>query len=81
MAITFPSSPSPGDIFTSNGKSWQYVNGKWESYGATVAPDVFAVDAANDVVNVYGSLVTGASASVGGHVVPDTNVTYDLGSY
>lgn len=73
MAITFPSSPSPGDIFTSNGKSWQYVNGKWESYGETVAPDVFAVDAANDVVNVYGSLSAGASASIAGDLAVDTN--------
>ena len=82
MAITFPSSPSPGDIFTSNGKSWQYVNGKWESYGETVAPDVFAVDAANDVVNVYGSLSAGASASIGtdlevsGDLTVDTNTLY-----
>ena len=82
MAITFPSSPSPGDIFTSNGKSWQYVNGKWESYGETVAPDVFAVDAANDVVYVYGSLSAGASASVdtdlvvGGDFTIDTDTLY-----
>ena len=77
MAITFPSSPSPGDIFTSNGKSWQYVNGKWESYGETVAPDVFAVDAANDVVNVYGSLSAGASASVGTDLEVSGDLTVD----
>lgn len=80
MAITFPSSPSPGDIFTSNGKSWQYVNGKWESYGETVAPDVFAVDAANDVVNVYGSLSAGASASIDTDLVVGGDLTVDSGT-
>lgn len=73
MAITFPSSPSAGDIFTSNGKSWQYVNGKWEVYAETVAPDVFAVDAVNDVVHVYGSLSASASASIANDLVVDTN--------
>jgi len=81
MAIIFPSSPSPGDIFTSNGKSWQYVNGKWESYGETVAPDVFAVDAANDVVHVYGSLSAGASASIGTDLEVSGDLTVDTNTF
>jgi microcystin-dependent protein len=29
MAIDFPNSPSPGDNFTVNGKTWTFTDGKW----------------------------------------------------
>jgi hypothetical protein len=30
-ALNFPANPNPNDVFTSNGKSWVFVNGVWKS--------------------------------------------------
>jgi hypothetical protein len=30
-ALNFPSNPNPNDVFTSNGKSWVFVDGVWKS--------------------------------------------------
>lgn len=81
MAISFPSSPSEGDVFTSNGKRWSYVNGKWESYGETVAPDVFYVDGANDRVGV-GTTTPSTTLHVDGSILANDSVTIgDGGEY
>lgn len=52
MAITFPSNPSAGDIFTSNGRSWQWDGSVWTGYGVLPDPTVFAVDSTNDRVGI-----------------------------
>jgi len=52
MAITFPSNPSAGDIFTSNGRSWQWDGSVWTGYGVLPDPTVLAVDSTNDRVGI-----------------------------
>jgi hypothetical protein len=73
MAITFPSSPNVGDTFTSNGRSWQWDGTAWTGYGNLPDPSVFAVDATNDAVSVYGDLSVGASAQITGDLTVDTD--------
>ena len=71
--LNFPSSPSNGDIHTHDGKQWQYVSAdtKWIAYGASLAPDVLKVDAANNRVGInqtspsYGLDVTGTARVTG----------------
>ena len=65
MAITFPSNPSAGDIFTSNGRSWQWDGSVWTGYGVLPDPTVFAVDATTDTVTVTGNLnVSGTTTTI-----------------
>ena len=52
MAITFPSTPNTGDIFTSNGRSWQWDGTAWTGYGNLPDPSVFAVDSTNNRVGI-----------------------------
>ncbi len=71
--LNFPSSPSNGEIHTHDGKQWQYVSAdtKWIAYGASLAPDVLKVDAANNRVGInqtspaYGLDVTGTARVTG----------------
>jgi hypothetical protein len=71
--LNFPSSPSNGDIHTHDGKQWQYVSAdtKWIAYGASLAPDVLKVDAANNRVGInqttpaYSLDVTGTTRVTG----------------
>jgi hypothetical protein len=52
MAITFPASPTNGQVFTSGSKSWQWDGTTWISYAANISPSVFKVDATNARVGV-----------------------------
>jgi len=80
--LNFPSSPSNGAIHTHDGKQWQYVSAdtKWIAYGASLAPDVLKVDAANNRVGInqttpaYGLDVTG-TARVTGVITASGGVT------
>jgi hypothetical protein len=52
MAITFPASPTNGEVFTSGSKSWQWDGTTWISYAANISPSVFKVDATNARVGI-----------------------------
>jgi len=52
MAITFPTSPTNGQVFTSGSKSWQWDGTTWISYAANISPSVFKVDATNARVGI-----------------------------
>jgi hypothetical protein len=52
MAITFPASPTNGQVFTSGSKSWQWDGTTWISYAANISPSVFKVDATNARVGI-----------------------------
>lgn len=55
MAIDFPNSPSAGDSFTANSKTWTFTGGKWVLNVSTVG-----------VVGPTGPTgVTGATGSAG----------------
>lgn len=45
MAIDFPNTPTVGQTFTSNGRTWQYTSaGVWDSLAANTSPGNFSVD-------------------------------------
>lgn len=45
MAIDFPNTPTVGQTFTSNGRTWQYTSaGVWDSLAANTSPGDFSVD-------------------------------------
>ena len=52
MAITFPTSPTNGQTFTSGNKTWQWDGTTWLAYGASLSPTVLKVDSANARVGV-----------------------------
>jgi|688.fasta_scaffold08407_11 hypothetical protein len=52
MAITFPASPTNGQVFTSGSKSWQWDGTTWISYAANISPSVLKVDATNARVGI-----------------------------
>lgn len=52
MAITFPASPTNGQIFTSGNKSWIWDGTTWLAYGASLSPTVLKVDVTNSRVGI-----------------------------
>jgi hypothetical protein len=52
MAMTFPASPTVGQIFTSGNKSWQWDGTTWLAYGASLSPTVLKVDSTNARVGI-----------------------------
>ena len=83
MAIDFPNSPSSGDIYTVNGKQWQWDGEKWIAYGVSLAPDVLKVDTGNNRVGINQLTpsvaldVTGSARITGDLTVTGTTVTVD----
>ena len=83
MAIDFPNSPSSGDIYTVNGKQWQWDGEKWIAYGVSLAPDVLKVDTGNNRVGINQLAptvaldVTGSARITGDLTVSGTTVTVD----
>ena len=83
MAIDFPNSPSSGDIYTVNGKQWQWDGEKWIAYGVSLAPDVLKVDTGNNRVGINQLTptvaldVTGSARITGDLTVSGTTVTVD----
>ena len=71
--LDFPTGQVNGYIHTHEGKQWEYVSAdsKWVAYGASLAPDVLKVDAANNRVGInqtspaYGLDVTGTARVTG----------------
>jgi len=66
MAINFPNSPSSGDTHTVSGKIWQWDGEKWKAYGASIAPGVLKIDAANNRVGINQTTPTVALDVTGG---------------
>jgi hypothetical protein len=85
MAIIFPSDPSINDTHTVDGATWAWTGDYWKRLVGsitTVTPTLTVGGAfeVNGATVFDGTITTNASASIGGHVIPDTNITYDLGS-
>ena len=76
MAINFPSNPSNGDIYSAVGRSWQYnaSASAWESLAENNVT-LTGLGLAN-----HDQLTVNASGEFGNALVPDTDITYDLGS-
>ena len=76
MAINFPSSPNDGDIYSAVGRTWQYnaTAGAWESL-AEGNVSLSSLGVAN-----HDQLTVNATGEFGNSLIPDTDVTYDLGS-
>ena len=86
MAVSFPNTPSNGDLHSEKGRTWIYdsTNSAWKSIVNSTAID--SDDVLEGTVNQY---FTNARAdartqvklgNVSGDILPDTDVTYDLGS-
>ena len=86
MAVSFPSNPSNGDLHSEKGRTWIYdsTSSAWKSVinGTAIDSD----DVLEGTNNLY---FTNSRAdartqvklgNVSGHILPDTDVTYDLGS-
>src|SRR6056300_97012 len=76
MAISFPSSPNDGDLYSAVGRTWQYdaAAGAWKSLSESNVTLTSLGISNLDTLNVDGAGEFGQS------LIPDTNITYDLGS-
>jgi hypothetical protein len=68
MAIDFPNSPTNGDIFTSNGRSWSYDTGVWSLISSQVLGGDFGT-----VVDAKGDLIVGTADNVVSRLAAGTN--------
>lgn len=68
MAIDFPNSPTNGDIFTSNGRSWSYDTGVWSLISSQVVGGDFGT-----VVDAKGDLIVGTADNVVSRLAAGTN--------
>lgn len=80
MAIDFPNSPSSGDTYTVNGKTWIWDGSVWAAYGNYLDPAVLKVDTVNGRVGINNTNPTVAldvtgSAAVSGDMTVDGNFT------
>jgi hypothetical protein len=62
MPLDFPTSPSPGDIYTFGGRSWQWNGTAWDVY-ATAANAVTFLNGFTGSINILGSTFIGVSGS------------------
>lgn len=62
MAIDFPNSPSNGDSFTSNDKTWQYNGTSWVVIAGSVSIDAGSVTASKLASNAVTTAKIAANA-------------------
>ena len=91
MAINFPDSPTSGDIYTVNGKKWQWDGTTWNvvtSVGATNSLSdtdsdtkiVLEETPDSDTIVFTTAATPRFEITSSGHIIPSDNETYDLGS-
>ena len=76
MAINFPNSPSDGDLYSAVGRTWQYNStaSAWESISES------NVTLTGLGLSNHDTLDINSSGQIGDHLIPDTNITRDLGT-
>ena len=76
MAINFPSNPSDGDIYSAVGRTWQYNStaSAWESVGES------NITLTGLALPNHDTLSINSSGQIGDHLIPDTDITRDLGT-
>jgi hypothetical protein len=62
MPLDFPTSPTPGQIYTFGGRSWQWNGTAWDVY-ATAANAVTLLNGFTGSINILGSTFIGVSGS------------------
>ena len=76
MAITFPASPTNGQIFTSGNKSWIWNGVTWLAYGASLSPTVLKVDVTNSRVGINNQSPA-AALDVAGNIALTGSVVFE----
>jgi len=76
MAINFPNSPSDGDLYSAVGRTWQYNStaSAWESISES------NVTLTGLGLPNHNTLDINSSGQIGDHLIPDANITRDLGT-
>ena len=76
MAINFPNSPSDGDLYSAVGRTWQYNStaSAWESISES------NVTLTGLGLPNHDTLDINSSGQIGDHLIPDTDITRDLGT-
>src|SRR6056300_1634686 len=76
MAISFPSSPNNGDLYSAVGRTWQYdaAAGAWKSLSES------NVTLTSLGISNLDTLSIDSAGEFGQSLIPDTDITYDLGS-
>jgi hypothetical protein len=78
MAISFPSSPNDGDLYSAVGRTWQYdaTASAWKSISESNVTLSGLGLPNHETINVDSN----GNTILSGNFTPDTNITYDLGS-
>ena len=76
MAINFPNSPSDGDLYSAVGRTWRYNStaSAWESISESNMTLTGLGLPNHDTLNIN------SSGQFGDHLIPDTDITRDLGT-
>lgn len=74
MAIDFPNSPSSGDTYSANGRTWQWDGSSWVLYGNLIDPTVLKVDPSNNRVGINNTSPT-STLDVTGDLSVSSDVT------
>jgi len=76
MAIDFPNSPTTGDTYTVNGRTWKWDGTTWAAYGNYPDPTVFKVDTTSGYVGINNVSPT-VALDVTGSAVFSGSITVD----
>jgi hypothetical protein len=76
MAIDFPNSPTTGDTYTVNGRTWKWDGTTWAAYGNYPDPTVFKVDTTSGYVGINNISPT-VALDVTGSAVFSGSITVD----